>query len=495
MNKSKSASRNLPEHFPKSPEHLWNVFYDFTQTPRPSKGEEKIQKYLVDFAQDKGFDWKQDQAGNIVIYVPGKNGREGDASVLIQNHIDMVTDALPEVKIDFYNDPIETEVVDGWLKAKGTTLGADNGVGCAAALALALDESVVHPPLELLFTVDEETGLNGALGLEAENLKSKKMLNLDTEEWGSLYIGCAGGIDYQFNKDVPFGESSKPQLYELTIKGLVGGHSGLDIHEQRGNALKLMAAFMDRALEVDALEIAEIRGGRAHNIIPRDAFCRFFGSNEAQAPLERLLEEMKSSWLSFLPVEDHQFEVRLETIEEGKYAKRSASAEDSKRIIQFANLFPHGAHAYELASNREIVGVSNNMARLLLVNGKAYAQTSLRFFDREEVRPIETKMRALGDLFGFKVENESEYPSWKPVRDNPVLDKVQEVYEETFEEKPVVTAIHAGLECGILRDKIGDIDVVSFGPTIMGAHSPDERIEIKTVERFWVLLKNVMAAI
>lgn len=482
-----------PQNFPKSPEHLWNLFYDFTQTPRPSKGEEKIQAYLIAFAEKNGLQWSKDQAGNILMLSPGKNGRENEPSVLIQNHIDMVTDALPEVKIDFNKDPIQTEMVEGWLKAKGTTLGADNGIGCAAALALILDETVSHPPLELLFTVDEETGLNGALGLETENLRSRKMLNLDTEEWGSIYIGCAGGIDYQFNKEIPLTDPVNPQLYELNIKGLVGGHSGLDIHEQRGNALKLMADFLAKAVEAEGIELEEMRGGRAHNIIPRDAFCRFFAKKESEAGLKELALAVKSSWLSYLPKEDRNLVVSLEPINGG--SSKCLDPQETKKLVHFANLFPHGAHAYDLASKGEIVGMSNNMARLLLVKGKAYVQTSLRFFDREEVRPLESKLRSLGEIFGFNVESESEYPSWKPVLENPVLEKVKEVYEETFEEKPVVTAIHAGLECGILRDKIGPIDVVSFGPTIMGAHSPDERVDVASVEKFWLLLKNVLAKI
>lgn len=482
-----------PSDFPDSPAYLWDIFYDFTQTPRPSKKEEKIQKYLLDLAAKSGFESVQDGAGNILMKVPASPGRESEPSLLIQNHIDMVTDSLPEIQVDFARDPVQTKMEDGWLKAKGTTLGADNGIGCAAALAAALDDGVSRPPLELLFTVDEETGLNGAQGLETENIASKRMLNLDTEEWGSLYIGCAGGIDYQFNKDCALSAPSGGQLYEFRIKGLTGGHSGLDIHCQRGNALKLAARFLFQAAELEEIELAEIRAGRAHNIIPRDAFCRFYTSGSALEKLKALASELKQSWLSYLPPEDKNLEVSLETLADGP-EKRLGPGE-SRDIIHFLNLFPHGAHAYDLASKGEIVGMSNNLARFLLVNGKAYAQTSLRFFDREEARSLEKTMLSLGRTFGFKTESESEYPSWKPVLENPVLEKVKSVYRETFGEEAIVTAIHAGLECGILKDKIGDIDVVSFGPTIMGAHSPDERVDVASVEKFWTLLKNVLAAV
>ncbi|MBC76250.1 MAG: aminoacyl-histidine dipeptidase [Halobacteriovoraceae bacterium] len=482
-----------PQDFPSEPKKLWDVFYDFTQTPRPSKHEEKIQEYLIDLAKKHSFECQKDSVGNIIMYVPGKNGREDDEPVLVQNHIDMVTDSLPEVQIDFKNDPIETFMDDGWLKAKGTTLGADNGIGCAAALAIALDESAVHPPLELLFTVDEETGLNGALGLESKYFKAKKMLNLDTEEWGSLYIGCAGGIDYQFERDFELENKEEGEsLFELKISGLVGGHSGLDIQEQRGNAIKMISEYLSEALNGASLKLAELRGGRAHNIIPRDAFAKFYAQNTQSDRLKELAQEMKRRWLSYLPKEDQNFEIEISQTEATPDA---LSFENTSQFIQFASLFPHGAHAYDLASGRKLVGMSNNMARLLLVRGKAYAQTSVRFFDREEAKKLELQLKSLGKVFGYKVESASEYPSWKPVLENPVLETVKGVYKETFNEEAEVTAIHAGLECGILKDKIGKIDVVSFGPTIMGAHSPDERVDVASVEKFWLLFKNVMEKI
>lgn len=482
-----------PQDFPSEPKKLWDVFYDFTQTPRPSKHEEKIQNYLIKLARENEFECHKDEVGNIIIYVPGKNGRESDDPVLVQNHIDMVTDSLPEVQIDFKNDPIETYMDNGWLKAKGTTLGADNGIGCAAALALALDESTIHPPLELLFTVDEETGLNGALGLESKYFKAKKMLNLDTEEWGSLYIGCAGGIDYQFERDFTLEDAKEDQtLFEIKVSGLVGGHSGLDIQEQRGNAIKLVIEYLSELLKGHSLSLAELRGGRAHNIIPRDAFAKFYASNANIDQLKELAKNMKKRWLSYLPKEDHSFEVE---IIESDMKLKALSSSDSSKFIHFSSLFPHGAHAYDLGSGRKLVGMSNNMARLLLVNGKAYAQTSVRFFDREEAKKLELQLSSLGEVFGYEVESASEYPSWKPVQENPVLETVKDVYKETFKEDAHVTAIHAGLECGILKDKIGKIDVVSFGPTIMGAHSPDERVDVESVNKFWLLFKNVMEKI
>ncbi len=479
-----------PANYPQNPSHLWNIFYDFTQTPRPSKKEEKIAQYLVELAEHNGLKYVVDAAGNVIIYVPGKNGRENDAPVIIQNHVDMVTDALPTRKINFETDPISLLVDGEWLTADGTTLGADNGIGCAAALATIFEKDMVHPPLELLFTLDEETGLNGALGLEHKYLSAKKMLNLDTEEWGSLYIGCAGGIDYELTKDVKLvAPLADLTAVKIQVEGFIGGHSGVDIHEQRGNALKFLGEVLNTLS--GEFQLAELRGGRAHNIIPRDAFTIVYLDEKQIQDLKHATEELKRKWLSFLPKNDQNFSIAVTAVD---FAGEVLSAKDSRQLVQYMALFPHGAHSYDL-NDRSLVSMSNNFARFLVVNGKVYTQSSLRFFDREEIKSLELQVHTLGELFQMKVESHSEYPSWKPVRENPVLDLVQKVYQDNFAQKAEVTAIHAGLECGILRDKIGPIDVVSFGPTITGAHSPDERVNIPSVVSFWKLFKAVLAEI
>lgn len=481
-----------PELYPQNPQNLWNIFYDFTQTPRPSKQEEKIRNYLIDLAQKNQLKHIVDGAGNVVIYVPGKNGRENDEPVLIQNHIDMVTDALRGKRVDFANDPIELKVVDGWVGANGTTLGADNGIGCATALATIFEKDLVHPPLELLFTVDEETGLNGALGLDVSNLSAKKMLNLDTEEWGSLYIGCAGGVDYEFTRDFDqYAVNSINTTYKIQVEGFLGGHSGVDIHEQRGNAIKFLVEFLDDLYNCSEFQLIELRGGKAHNIIPRDAFAILNLSKDQAANMPQIAEKLIAKWKSYCPSNDQNFTLSFEEVAS---KPTGLNLLDTRHILDFLILFPHGAHSYDLA-DRMIASMSNNLARVLLVGEKFYTQSSLRFFDREELRGLEKQLKVLSRNFGIKAESHSEYPSWKPVRHNPVLDLVSECYEELFKQKPNVTAIHAGLECGILRDKIGPLDVVSFGPTITGAHSPDEKVHIDSVEKFWSLFKLVLAKI
>lgn len=481
-----------PENYPQEPKYLWDQFFNFTQIPRPSKKEEKIAKYLIDLAKEHGLKYVQDKASNVIIYVPGKNGRENDAPIIIQNHIDMVTDATSDRDINFETDPIITFVKDGWLKADRTTLGADNGIGCAAALATIFDKEMVHPPLELLFTVDEETGLNGALGLETDYLKGRKMLNLDTEEWGSLYIGCAGGIDYEFNAEIEQVDSNKDyDFYELSLKGFVGGHSGVDIHEQRANAIKLFVELLYE-LPNDQFELASFQGGKAHNIIPREVKAVIGIDPSYKNALEERIESASSAWKSYLGPLDHNFSFELTEVAS---PKQVIDHELRDQLFNFLILFPHGAHAFDLPSGRELVSMSNNLAKVILINGKFYVQTSLRFFDRKEVIALEKKMIALAHTFGVEVERNSEYPSWKPVLENSVLEVVKEEYKKLFNKEAHVTAIHAGLECGILRDKIGPIEVVSFGPTIMGAHSPDERVNIETVAHFWNLFKAVLKKI
>jgi dipeptidase D len=482
-----------PSNYPQNPKDLWNIFYDFTQTPRPSKFEDKIRNYLVNLAKKENLKHVVDKVGNVIIYVPGTQGKENESAVIIQNHIDMVTDALPGKKINFKEDALELQVEGDWLKAVGTTLGSDNGIGCAAALATIYDKSFAHPPLELLFTVDEETGLNGALGLESHYLSGRKMLNLDTEEWGSLYIGCAGGIDYDFNREFSLINSDFDSRVKITISDLIGGHSGVDIHEQRGNANKLLVHFLAFLGDQMTFAIEEFRGGKAHNIIPRDAFVILHLNKNDHPKLQELIKELLPQWRGFLPKNDQKVQLQFEILERGN--QLVLSQKDQKSLLNFLVLFPHGAHTYDLASSRQIVSMSNNLARVLLVEGRLYCQSSLRFFDRQEIKMLENQMVALAALIEAQVSRNSEYPSWKPIRESQILSLVQETYQDLFAKTAKVTAIHAGLECGILRDKIGPIDVVSFGPTITGAHSPDERVQISTVENFWRLFKAVLERI
>lgn len=478
----------MPEWFPKNPEYVWKHFYDLTQIPRPSKNEGKVVEYLIQLAKEHNLEYRTDNENNVVIYVPATKGFENKEPVIIQGHVDMVTDATPDREIDFNNDPIATKLDGDWLTADRTTLGADNGIGCAMALACITDKSVEHPPLELLFTTDEETGLNGAWAVESDFFKGRKLINIDTEEWGSLYVGCAGGIDYDLQGEFPTVSPQTPSFYKLTLGGLTGGHSGLDIHLQLGNAIKLLSQGLARFANENTLEISEFRGGRAHNIIPRDAFA-VIGINDKSA-LESFLTNYNAEILTYLPKRDHSLEFSFEEVE-----KPSAclSTTETSKFLNTCTIFPHGADNYEMPLEKELVSSSNNFAKCLLVEGKFYAMSSLRFFDRNEVKMIEDKLHALAMVTGFKLTKNSEYPSWKPFWDTPLLNAVKQTYKEVFNNEAKVKAIHAGLECGILKDRISDeLDAISFGPDITGAHSPDERVNIPSVEKTWVLLKETL---
>ncbi len=482
---------NIPTHFPAEPKNLWAYFHSINQIPRPSRNEEKFREFILDEAKKYQLKTHVDEVGNVIVYVPASKGYENHETVIIQNHMDMVTDATPDRHINFNTDPIITFREGDWIKADRTTLGADNGIGCAAALALMNDDSISHPALELLFTIDEETGLKGAWGVNAEFLKGKKMLNLDTEEWGSLYIGCAGGIDYEFNKKVEMtAPTSKGESVKLVVGGFLGGHSGVDIHEQRGNAIKFLMDWMTSMPE-GSFEIAEWRGGKAHNIIPRDAFANVIVKDMKVA--EEMAQKTMNRWMGFMPENDRAFFAKVEKLDSP--LNEVVKAADVKNLMSFLIAFPHGAHAYDLPSNKALVSLSNNLAISLMVRGQFYLQSSLRFFDRGECVGLENQVQALARGFGMDFTKNGEYPSWKPVRENKLLDLVASKYETVFKNKAKVTAIHAGLECGILRDKIGPIDAVSFGPTIMGAHSPQERVHVPSVEHFWTLLKEVLKAL
>lgn len=478
-----------PAHFPSEPQNVWGYFHAITQLPRPSKQEDKVREFILAEAGKLNLQTHVDDVGNVIVYVPATKGYESHETVIIQNHMDMVTDATPDRQINFSQDPIITFRDGEWIKADRTTLGADNGIGCAAALALMNDPSISHPALELLFTIDEETGLKGAWGVDGSKLKGKKMLNLDTEEWGSLYIGCAGGIDYEFNRKVKMVPSKiHGEVYKMTVGGFLGGHSGVDIHEQRGNAIKFLLDWIN-SLPADSLELIEWRGGKAHNIIPRDAFAIVKLSNPEAA--KEAGAKVAVRWKSFMPKNDQNFSVSLEKSEVS--ANEVVDSKDFALVKGFLLAFPHGAHAYDLES--DLVALSNNLAISLLVRGQFYLQASLRFFDRGECVGLENQIVALAEGFGVDYSKNGEYPSWKPVRENKLLDLVAKKYETLFHKEAKVTAIHAGLECGILRDKIGPIDAVSFGPTIMGAHSPQERVHIPSVETFWQLLKETLKSL
>ncbi len=479
---------------PEAPKAVWNHFSEFCRHPRPSKHETKIRQYLKSVAEKNHLILKEDRVGNTIIYLPASKGHEHCKPVLIQNHIDMVTDALPDIKIDFMNDPIRPIVHGEWVKATGTTLGADNGIGACLALAM-IDhrDDIVHPPLELLFTIDEETGLTGALELDASMIQAKVMLNIDTEEWGALYIGCAGGLEIKYQQEYQVLESLKDaSVVKVKVSGLVGGHSGLDIHRQRGNANVMLVDLLN--LMKEKVDLIAMSGGKAHNIIPRNASVEFALDGLSHSEFQVLFDQWKMYWLKILPKEDRENFLAEYEITKQKY---SCIAKQTwlKCINSFLQQFPHGAHQFVMqeGETEPLVRLSNNFAKIQLNKGVFSLLTSIRFFEKDEGERFKEKCIQLGNLHGLKMEIKNGYPSWAPDFNSHLLSKVIEVYQKNYGSKPQVKAIHAGLECGIILAKIPGMEAISMGPLIMGAHSPDEKVLIKDVTNTWHLLTFVLA--
>jgi dipeptidase D len=493
-------TKELSAKFPEAPVSLWKHFYQLTQIPRPSTHEQKVSAFILDFAKSKGCFGELDSVGNVLVRVGGKGKYKNSnlPAVIIQNHTDMVTDARPGKIIDFYKDPITCFLDHEWLKAKDTTLGADNGIGCATALALIdLDEGQDVPPLELLFTIDEERGLHGAKGLKSGWLKGEVLLNLDTEEWGAAYVGCAGGMDLEFESKLSLTDIPKGYVnYQLSIANLVGGHSGLDIHLQRANSIKLLTELI---LELPSdVYLLEFKAGKAHNIIPRDAyFTLAIDPTKHKTVIDALLNKWTTSWRSHLNKDDQALEVKGQVLNTPVPSKGIKEVE-WRRIFSGISLFPHGPHSFIKDGGeklKDLVQASSNLAKLIIMNEQLYIQTSIRSFRNFERDLLIQKMRAFAQVLNFSLKEGVGYPGWAPNFEHPINRYARKVYQDLFKEDLEFKAIHAGLECGLLLEKYPHLKAISIGPTIKGAHSPDERVHIPSVTEFWkfltTMLKNI----
>lgn len=474
-----------PVNFPTKPEFLWKRFYDFTRLPRPSHKEVKVQEYLRNLADSKGLKYKEDKAGNIVIYVPASSENVSQETLIIQNHIDMVCDHAPGIEINFETDPIELEVKGNILTAKGTTLGADNGIGCAAALAL-LDEKVEHPPLELLFTVEEETGLFGAANLDPNLVTGSKMINLDTEEFGSFYIGCAGGLDFDLERPIEMVAVDKYFL-KLNISGLIGGHSGIDIHRGRGNSIKLLnECLLELELKNISFLISELNAGKAKNIIPRDSFAIIGIEKDDIENVEKILEHKFNEFLDRFPEEKN---LKLDIEHFGIQSRKVIDLEWGTKILDILNQIPHGAYDYFWESKDPLARYSSNLAVVHLKEGEFFVLLSMRFTEESDIAGLSQNVSLISKRFNLKLNRRGGYPGWKPNFESQLLKEAKNIFQEKFNTQAEVAAIHAGLECGVLKSRISrPIDCLSFGPNIRGAHSPDECVEIDSVDNFWTFL-------
>ena len=471
------------------PKALWNNFADLNEIPRPSKKEEKVIEYAKNFGEALGLDTYVDEVGNVIIKKPASAGMEDKVIVALQSHLDMVPQKNADTDFDFETQGIQMFVEGDWVKAKGTTLGADNGIGVASIMTLLAADDIPHPALEALFTIDEETGMTGAKGLKGGILEAKVLLNLDTEDDDELTIGCAGGIDVTAE-----GSYSEERLtdgyisFAISIQGLTGGHSGVDIQLGRGNANKLMNRFISATAQEMDLRINSIDGGGLRNAIPRE-------SNAVISISEVDLDAFKSSVDKFNKI----LAVELATTDPGAglvaeptdNAGTVLASDFQKKLIKSIYACPNGI--YRMSPEIEgLVQTSNNLARVLVKDGQYQILCLTRSSSDSEKRDEVNAIRATFELAGATVTTGGAYPGWTPKPEAEIVKIMQQLYKDLFHEEAKVAAIHAGLECGILGTNYPDIEMISFGPNIYGAHSPDERAQVSSVQKFWKYLLETL---
>ncbi|MDE5880488.1 MAG: aminoacyl-histidine dipeptidase [Muribaculaceae bacterium] len=472
------------------PALIWQCFDEITKVPRPSCHEEQIRAYLLEFAKKHGIEAKTDKVGNVVMSKPATKGHEGAPTVVLQAHMDMVAEKNSDVEHDFLKDPIATYVDGDWVKAKGTTLGADNGIGMAAAMAALVDDSLEHGPLEALFTVNEEIGLEGAENLGKGMITGKILINLDSEDDGEIFVGCAGGIDttavFHYNRSF-----SPGNFYYVKIKvsGLLGGHSGGDIHLGRANANKLLARFMWDCSKKWDIELSSFNGGNLRNAIPREAEAVFGIHSDHKGEIEKYLAKYTKEILNEYKGVEPSMSLTVESVERPEYCIDSKTSIALVRALYSA---PHGV----ISMSRDIEGLvetSTNLAAVKMEgDDKIKVTTSQRSSVESRKNDIAGQVEAHFQLAGAEVTHSDGYPGWEPNMESKIMKLSGDAYEELFGVKPAIKAIHAGLECGLFLSKNPDLDMVSFGPTMTGVHSPDEQLLIPTVDKFWKHLTLVL---
>jgi dipeptidase D len=470
------------------PALLWQHFDELSQVPRPSKREEKAVEFVKDYARKNGFKFKEDKVGNVVIQVPGSKGKEKSPTIVLQGHVDMVCEMNKGTKHDFDKDPIKLVNTGDWITADGTTLGADNGIGVAAGMAVALDKTSVHGPLELLCTIDEETGMTGVNELQPKFISGRTLLNMDSEEDGAFYVGCSGGQDTAGTFNLEFTRAKKgTQAVEVMVTGLKGGHSGLDAHQQRGNAIRLLAQLLNR-LEI-TYQIAQISGGSLRNAIPREAEVILMVKPDDINKLRKNVKEFIKDSLTEFSTSDGGLSVKVKKVNEKN--KKVIKKELSDILIKTLLSLPHGVMAMS-PDIPELVETSTNLATLKMDDKKIVVGTSQRSSIENAKNNVANMVEAIFKLGGAKVAVGDGYPGWQPNMDSNLLKTSKKVYKNLFKNEPKIKAIHAGLETGLLGSKYPGIDMISFGPTIQGAHSPDEKVNIKDVEKFYTLVKGIL---
>jgi dipeptidase D len=472
------------------PHKLWNYFYQITQIPRPSKHEEKIAAYLADFAKQHNFSLTKDDVGNLLIRKPATPGNEHNPTVILQAHIDMVCEKNADSTHNFDTDPIQTYIDGDWVKAKGTTLGADNGIGVAMMLAVLDADNLPHPPLECLFTVDEETGLTGAFGLDDKLLTGSTLINLDSEDDGEVFIGCAGGIGTK--AFLSYQTEPAPTKYfgfKVKVSGLTGGHSGSDIHLGLANAIKLLNRYLWQLNQQMDVRLISFEGGNLHNAIPREASA-FAAVPYAEKETIRVILNM---YIATLEDEFKNIEPNIRiSLESEALPELVLDKSFSDNLLHVLYACPHGV----IAMSRDIPGLvetSTNLASVkMMQNNQVEINTSQRSAAESSKIDLAAQMHAVFALAGAEIIQSDGYPGWKPNINSAILKKTSDAYETLFGEAPKVKAIHAGLECGLFLEKYPHLDMVSIGPQMYGVHSPDERLSINSTQKTWEWLVEIL---
>ena len=474
------------------PQVMWNHFADLNAVPRGSKKEEKVIRFMVDFGKNLGLETIVDEVQNVIIKKPATKGMEDRKTVVLQSHLDMVHQKNNDTVFDFDTEGIRMYIDGDWVTADGTTLGADNGLGVAAIMSILESTDIPHPPLEALFTIDEETGMTGAQGLQGGYLDGDILLNLDTEDDDEIDIGCAGGIDITakgsyIQKDI----LQDTVLLKLTVTGLNGGHSGMDIHRGLGNANKIMNRLLYESFDFE-IGLAELHGGSLRNAIPRESVAVLAVPEAKKQIFEEQINESAAIIKREFKVMDPGLKITLEPCK-----KAFEDVMDTHNFITFIKTI-YAAHngVFRMSPDMEdLVETSNNIAKVTVENGQILIECLTRSSVESTKMDLAHALRSTFELAGYEVTFSGSYPGWQPNPESPILNVMTGLYEKMFDDKPQVVACHAGLECGILGTNYPDMDMISFGPTIKGAHSPDERANIPSVQKFWNYLLEILANI
>ncbi len=475
------------------PKVLWKNFHSLTQVPHPSKKEEKIQAFIVDFAKSHNLEYVKDAVGNVIIRKPATPGFENKKGVVLQAHLDMVPQKNADTVHDFEKDPIQTFIDGEWVKAKGTTLGADNGIGAAAIMSILESKDVAHGPIEALLTCDEETGMTGAFGLQSGFLNGDILMNLDSEDEGELYVGCAGGVDVNITfQYTPEAVPANMNAFDLKVTGLSGGHSGMDIILYKGNANKIIFRFLRIATKKYGCRMAGIAGGNMRNAIPREAFATILVPTDKVDALKKELANFTEMVQAELVAKESNIHISLEAT---SAPQNAFSEEFQNRLINSIYACPNGV-ARMSDSMPGLVETSLNLAIVKSEGNEVKVACLLRSSVDTAKFDLAEMVACVMELGGAqKISFDGAYPGWKPNMDSAILKVMQDVYQKMYGKKPEIKAVHAGLECGLLGGVYPNWDMISFGPTIRNPHSPDERVNIKTVKMFWdyllECLKNV----